>query len=215
MKRTIIYSAFLIPFFLFLTFLFLLYSLPKAVVLDSLLSRFGLSLLAQRVEERTFTVLFEGVSLYRGGERLAQMEKLSLSITPLGISLSGRCGGGSLALRLRWRRELELHLKRATCISGFRSLEGKIRLSEGSVWGRLKAKGVELRGLNLDSADLDFEGESFKGRLLYGGMELRGGGRLRLNLKNPDRTYVDASFKGSLGTVHLRGRLSSISVQMR
>ncbi|WP_457600032.1 hypothetical protein [Hydrogenivirga sp.] len=197
-----------------LVFIYALFAVPKAVVLDRVLSEQGLHLMAGRVEEGVLSLSFERFRLYSRGTEILNLDKLGMALSPSGLRMSGTCAEGRLYLSVGWDRSLKLELKDFRCSPFFEEAEGNLRLSEG-IFGRLRLVGIEGRGIRIDSASLDFRGENFNGDIVYAGMTLTGGGRIRLDRENPENTLIDASFKGSIGTVVVKGTLKNISVQLR
>jgi len=90
---------------------------------------------------------------------------------------------------------LVLAADRLNCIRGVEEIAGKLVLEEG-LRGRISLRGVSFRGLELSALDLEFEGERFRGTLSYMGMELRGGGRIRVNREDLLSSEVSARFRG-------------------
>ncbi len=206
-------------FLLFLISLLLVLSLslllvvPKAILLDKLLSERGIHLLAGRVDEGVADVSFEKLRVFYGGEEVLDLDRAVLSFSPAGLKAEGRCGSGRAYLRLGWGKTLEIKLRDFACSPFFRSASAKLLVSEG-LHGKLKISGLRVRGVEIDSVSMSFKGETFDGSISYMGMTLSGGGRFRLR-RSIRRSPVDAIFKGKMGTLLVKGTLSNISVQLK
>lgn len=212
MRRTSIFKVFIFLLVTITIFLVsLLFAVPKSVLLDKLLSQRNVHLFADRVEEGALGFSLEGVRVLYGSMSVFRFDRLSLGLYPVGVKMLGTCEGGSLLARMSG--SLSLEIKNFTCSGLVKRAEGRLVISEG-VRGRLRLEGLSLRGVSVDAIELEFTGESFKGVIDYAGMTLTGGGRIKLK-KELANSSLDASFRGNLGTLTLKGTLKNISVQLR
>jgi hypothetical protein len=214
MKTTISKISLLLILFILTLSVGLLVATPKAVLLDKSLNRVGINLLAQKVNEQLFAVSLEEVEVFYRNLRLAELDRLSFELTLTGLRLSGFCGNGSVLSRLGWSGVLEIHMKRFKCSELFQEAEGKIELKK-DIWGNLHLRGLKLRGFEIEEVKLSFKGKSFEGSLTYGGMTFTGGGSLELSRENIRSSRINATFRGELGQIVLRGSLSNISAELR
>ena len=106
-------------------------------------------------------------------------------------------------------------MRNLKCLERIDFIEGNLRLKEGRLFGRVSMRGLGLRGLKVDRLSLEFKGGRFEGTVESGGMELRGGGTLRLRLDRLEDSEVNALFKGKIGSLSVKGKLKSPSVQLR
>ncbi len=211
-----IFINFLIPLCVFLTVggVASVVSLPKAVLLDKLLGEADIHILTRRVEENLRKVIMEGVRIFKGNSEIAHLDKLNLSLTLSGLKLKGTCGEGRLEGFISYRRNLELSFDKFSCIERVGELSGEVAIRDG-IFGTLNLKGIMAQGVEIESAELKFTGEKFEGVIKAMGMTFRGGGTIKVNRENPAESEIDALFKGDLGRVIVRGKLSSISVHVR
>jgi len=131
-----------------------------------------------------------------------------------GLQLSGYCPSGHIEAHVSLNGNLDLKLDKVECLKIAKELNGNIRYGD-SLYGSITAKGVTVRGVNIDSIELNFRGESFEGKIVYMGTILKGGGKIKLNPENIENSRISAQFKGSVGTLLVKGRLSNISAQIR
>ncbi len=209
-------AFFLITLLIFISFLTVLFSFPKALLIDRFLMERGIHLIASRAEEGLTDVSLENVRVFYGKEEVARFGKLELRIGLLGLEVEGKCNGGRGKLNLGYlNRDLEVDLKSLRCLRRVGEVNGKLLISDGSLKGDLSVSDLRLEGLKIASLRLRFMGRNFEGDIDYMGMNLRGGGSLKLDLNKPENSSLRASFRGEIGTLLVEGKLSKISVQLR
>ncbi len=216
MKRIPISKALiLILSFLVLLSIFLLSALPKSLLLDRFLTKRGISLIPEKVEEDLLGVSFRNVKIFVRNDPLAMFDILELKLRPIGLSLSARCGEGSLEGHFSFWGSISLRMRSLRCLESVDLLEGDLMLGGEGLFGRVSVQGLGLRGFRVDKLNLDFKGSRFEGAVESGGMRLEGGGTFRLRLDRLEDSEVNALFKGKIGSLSIKGRLKSPSVQMR
>ncbi len=214
MKRTFINGALLLCIFLLIAGISALQSLPKAVIIDRLLSRAGLHLLAQDVEETLFRVSFKKAQLFRGNSQVLHLDKLSILPHFVGLKVVGRCEKGYLLGTYNLQGGAKIEFKGFSCLAYAGKVEGKVSLKEG-IRGRIVATDVKLEQALLEHLQLNFKGKNFDGEIRAMGVSFKGGGSIRLRKENLLDSEVSASFRSNLGTIVVMGKLRSLSVQLR
>ncbi len=214
MRKSIFNALILIAVLLISAVLTALYALPKAVLVDRLLTERGITLIAHSVRESFTSVELEEVRVFRGNEELSTLSALRLNIEPGGLRLKGVCGSGYAELRVGWFSGRDFTAERFTCLRDVEELEGRLSLGKG-IEGRLSVRGVSVKGVSLEGVELEFRGSEFSGRITYMGMELEGSGRIRFSEEDPLKSEVSARFSGGLGAVVVTGRLEALRAEIR
>jgi len=214
MRRAIFNLILLLSAFCASFLLGLLYAIPKAVAVDRALMGEGVHLIGRGVREDLLGVSLESVRLFRGSEEIGLLEVLSLKLQPDGLRIRGACGSGYTVAHVDWSGSASIVAENFRCLRRVEEISGRLRL-DGGVAGRLTLKKVSLKGVELQTLDLRFKGESFTGKLTYMGMELEGEGKIRLERENLLSSKLNARFRGALGTLVVSGRLRSLRVQIQ
>ncbi|MDQ7037894.1 MAG: hypothetical protein Q9N26_01655 [Aquificota bacterium] len=192
----------------------LLNAVPKVLLLDGLLSGWGLFLVAEEVREGVLDVELRGVRILRGGKEVVRFDRLNLGLSVSGVLVRGFCGEGRADLLVSPFGSPVVKVKRFPCVRDVSLVEADLTLGDG-LRGVMTAEGLKVRGVNLDRLDLRFEGERFRGRVVSSGMELRGGGSLRINPNDITSSTVEGTFRGEGITLFVRGEIGKLSVLVR
>ena len=206
----------LLPLFTFLGvgLISLLYLFPKSILMDKALTQAGVYLIPASVKEGLTEVVMKEVRVFRGNEELGKLDRAVLRLGLGGVSSYLACGKGEGRLGVSWGGDLRAEFKDFSCVSVIGSLNGKLRVEEG-VFGKVSVKGLKVQGADVESIDLEFNGKTFKGDITYMGMKLSGGGELRLRRERLEDSEINATFKGSLGNLVIRGKLKSPQIRVR
>ena len=213
--RTI--SKLILTVFIFILLLLLsgLYGIPKAVIIDRLLMERGIYLLAGKVRETPLSIELEKARIFLRDEELGRFEKLKLSLRPFALNITGKCRKGVFSSTLSAGGDLEIKLRNLDCVKRVQSASGKLKIEGDKIFGNIEVKGLKVPGASIDSANFEFKGQDFKGKITYLGMTLTGGGKVKINPKNLRESTIDARFQGKLGNLVVRGTLGNISVRAR
>lgn len=215
MRKAIIFNVVLFLLVLASTTLFTAgTALPKGALIDRFLAKKGIGMMVREAREDLAGIAFRDVRLFLNSEELASFASLRLQVGIGGLELEGSCGSGRARIEMDWFGTGSFSADRLNCIRGVEEIAGKLVLEEG-LRGRISLRGVSFRGLELSALDLEFEGERFRGTLSYMGMELRGGGRIRVNREDLLSSEVSARFRGDVGTLVLSGKLRSLRAQIQ
>lgn len=197
-----------------LTGLVLIFAFPKSVFMDRLLTERGVYLLPSRVEEGIAHVSFEDLKVFFRNEPIGRFNRARVGLSPTGVNLSAICGNGRINARFGIG-SLRLDLSSADCFEHVGTASGKLELKENKLRGRLVVRDLVMKNLRIDSLKLTFKGRNFDGEIGYMGMKLVGGGTLKIDPRNIENTEINAEFRGSVGKLIVKGKLTNISVRLR
>ncbi|RLJ71472.1 hypothetical protein BCF55_1774 [Hydrogenivirga caldilitoris] len=215
MKKTTIFKLTLLTFLtLSVMSVALLFAIPKAILLDRFLSGHGVYIFPNRVEEGFLSVYLENLKVFYRNQPLGSFAKTRLSFEPVGLSLSAVCGSGKISALLGFRR-LRAEFNSADCLKGIGLVSGNLELEGNKLKGTLSVRRFVAKGFKIDAMNLYFKGKSFDGDIEYMGIKLNGGGMLKLNLQNLLASELSGEFKGSLGSLLIRGRLNNITAELK
>ncbi len=198
--------------FLLLCGVALLWTVPKAVLLDLALAKANIFLLPREVKEGPLWVRFSDARVFFRGKEVSQVKTLSLDMSLQGLKLKALCSGSLQAL-VKISGGVEAALSNFDCLKDVSSIGGSIRLKEDKLFGKIYIRGIKVQGVEIESLSLDFKGERFRGTIRAMGMVFEGGGTFKLNKANLEKSSVSAQFSGKLGRIVLSGSLSNPSVR--
>ena len=206
----------LLPLFAFLGIglISLLNLLPKSILLDRALTQAGVYLIPSSVKEGITDVVMKEVRVFRGNEELGKVDKAVLRLGFGGVRSRFVCGKGEGSVGLSWSGVVRAKFRDFACLSYVGSLSGDLKIA-GGVFGKVSIKGLKVQGVDVESLRLEFSGKTFKGDITYMGMKLSGGGELRLKRDKLEDSEINATFKGSLGNLIIRGKLKNPQVRVR
>ena len=213
MRKTFSELLSLLLLSLLLIAVFLVLGIPKAVLIDRFLMERGIFLLAGEVNEGITDLKLSDVRIIASGKEVASLEKLSAKLTLGGISLEGRCGKGDLRAKVGWGRSLSLRAKDFACVKDLEVVDADLKIGEG-IKGKVNIRGLDTGIVTVDSIELNFRGEDFDGKVIYGKFEFTGKGRVKLNKKDPLSSSLRAEFSGAIGRVVISGTLKNPTVKM-
>lgn len=189
-------------------------SLPKALLIDRMLSERGVYLMAEDVREDLTGVTFGGVRLFVEDGQVAVFDSVRVGLRRWGIGIEALCGDGGI-YALAGYGEVKLRAISVKCLSSVGELEADLTLKDEEMRGKLHLKGIEAGGLEADRVELFFEGDSFRGTIERGDLRFEGGGTFRLNLRDIWKSRVKASFRGDLGKIVVEGELKNPRFRLR
>ena len=207
-KQTILLGLLFFFFSLFLVFA----TLPKFLILDRILLKKGIYLMAEGVEEGLLSLRLRKAQIYIKDFKLGEFESLELSFGTFYLLLSGQCAGGSFQIKLYLNKEIVAKGKDLGCIKNARVKSLDLRIAEG-VKGGLELTNVKLKELSLDELSLNFKGNAFSGEAKTAGLTLLGDGVISFNKQNPLSSSINGKLLGSGMTMLLSGTLNNPSLE--
>jgi len=214
MKTSISKLAISLIVLLLVSVVILLFSAPKSLLIDRFLMDRDIYIFPTKVKENLLDVGFENLKVFYRDRKLGEFSRVKMGLVPTGIKLSAVCGGGSIKAFFNLSN-LKIDLRSADCLENVGDVSGKLELIEKGIKGNLVAKDLLVRGLKIDSLKLTFKGSKFEGEIEYMGMKLVGGGSFKLDLRNIENSDISGEFKGSVGTLTVKGKLKNITAQLR
>ncbi len=214
MKKTFIEALLVLGVFIVVGGASFLQALPKSLLLDRLLSKRDIHILADRVKEGPLWIEMENLRLFLQSMEVITLDRLKLYLGIGGIGFSAGCGKGKTEGNLSYLGMLEVTFKEFSCVKFIGKIEGKLLVGD-VIRGNLSLEKVKFENIEVESARFRFLGKNFEGNIQAMGMNLLGGGSIKLVRGNPLASEIEASFKGALGNLIVRGKLQKPSVQFR
>ena len=213
MKRTFseILALFLIT--LVLAVIFFLIAAPKSIILDQILMRRGIYLLAEYVDEGVRRVKLSDVRIIISGKEVAHVDRIIAGLTLGGVILKGKCGGAVLTVKRGWGGDLGIKGRNFGCLKGVEKISANLNIA-GGVRGRVSLVGIDTGVVTVDRVELTFRGKEFSGKVTYGKFEFTGKGIIGLNKENIFSSTLKAEFTGPVGRVFISGTLKNPTVKM-
>ncbi len=207
MKRIILKALFVVFFIVLLTLL----TLPKFLLLDKALSKGGLYLTAEKVEEGLTYISLKKVNLYDQSSRLVAFDSLRMFLSTSGVHILGVCEGGSI--HLNWFFGIKrLKAQDFSCLKDVESLSAELSFTDG-VFGKVQVKGLSLEGMKVESLSLDMRGRVFTARAKVMGFELLGDGQIVFNPSDPLRSKINGQLSGGGMSFSLSGTLERLQLR--
>jgi hypothetical protein len=204
-------------FFIWLVLSFSLF-LPKYSIVEHLSKKEDIFILSQNVNENLSSVDYYQGNIFFKNENLANFTQLIVSLFPL-PSMEIVCPSGKfLKASVNFTHSISINSESFDCSPKVKVMSGKLLLKEKEIYGSITLKGLLLKHSpirNLDFIELHFEGSKFDGKIKYSGITLTGGGRIKFYLFKPEKTYIDATFKGNGITLLIRGYLENPAVVIK
>ncbi len=206
MKRIILKALFVVFFLTFLTLL----TLPKFLLLDKALSKSGLYLTAEKVEEGLTYINLKKVNIYDQNSKLVRFDSLRLFLSTSGVDILGVCEGRSL--HLNWLFGIKrLKAQDISCLKDMESLSAELSFADG-IFGKVQVKGLSLEGIKVESLSLDMRGRVFTARAKVMGFELLGDGQIVFNPSDPLKSKINGQLSGGGMSLTLSGTLERLQV---
>ncbi|MFN7065213.1 MAG: hypothetical protein ACK4OF_03600 [Aquificaceae bacterium] len=180
--------------------------MPKFLILDKLLLREGIYLVAERVEEGLTNIRLKGVQIYSDKSRLVSFDTLKVSLGFLRLRIVGLCEGKPFLVDISPRERL-IEARDFTCLEGFQGLSASISMKDG-LYGNMLLKGSPLEEL-----DLTFKGRVFTARAKAMGFHLVGDGQIVYNPQNPLRSAINGQVSGMGMKLIIGGTLEKLEVK--
>jgi len=190
----------------------LLLYLPKYAAAEILFKNFQITPLVEEVDEELAVLTYRNGTLFLPEGAKINFEKIQINLMPPSAELI--CKGKGEARLLPAGKKLRVELNRLSCLSLAREVDGRLTINpKGEIFGRLNLKGVRIENLNVESANFTFNGNTFSGWIRAMGVELRGGGRIKLDPKRG--LYINATFEGNGLRVTADGYPPNLKVNLR
>lgn len=184
-------------------------SIPKTVMLHEFLQKKEIYVLANGAKEGLFSVnLFKGSVSFRGKE-VGSFDSFKLDLLPPSADVT--CGKGRIKVNLLSK---SVSFKEFSCLKDLSKISGKLKFKEKGLEGKITLEGINTEMGKIERVSLTFKGETFKGRILFAGQDLEGGGRIKLDWQDLANSRVEATFSGNLGKVRLSGSLKDLKVNL-
>ena len=213
MRKTFSEFLSLLLLSLLLISVFLVLGIPKAVLIDRFLMERGIFLLAGEVNEGITDIRLSDVRIIASGKEVATLDRVKAQLKVTGIFLEGKCGKGDLKVNVGWRQNISLKAKDFACTRDIEQVDADLRIGEG-IKGKVSIRGLDTGIVTVDSIELNFRGEDFDGKVIYGKFEFTGKGKVKLNRKDPLNSTLRAEFSGAIGRVIISGSLKNPTVKM-
>ncbi len=207
-KRALLTSS----LFFFFSFFLLFATIPKFLILDRILLKNGIYLMAGEVEEGMFSLRLKRTQAYLRDFKLGEFESLELSLRAFSLFLNGRCGRGNFQLKLSFKKTLDVKGKDLDCIKNVQIRSINLSVAKG-VRGNLEIAGVKTKGFSLDELSLSFKGNVFSGRAKTAGLTFAGDGVISFKERDPLKSSISGKLVGSGMTVLMSGTLDSPSLE--
>ncbi|WP_299198870.1 hypothetical protein [Thermocrinis sp.] len=208
-KEVLLLAVLFVLFSAFILFI----TLPKFLLLDRVLMKKGIYLMAQGVEEGLFHVKLSKVQVYDKSLKLAEFDSAEFSIKPFYLSLRGTCQGGSLETRLFLNKKIEIEGKNFGCLRGARVKFVDLELTDG-IKGKLELEDLKLRDLKVDGLTVDFKGRTFSGQAKVLNSLVVGDGVVSFNRADPLRSSINGKLTGMGLNLQISGTLQNPSVEV-
>ncbi|GAB6066186.1 hypothetical protein JCM9492_12780 [Aquifex pyrophilus] len=213
-KRTLFNALLSIIVFLLSLVLFLFFTFPKFIFIDKLLERYKIFLISEKVYEGYFNVILNRGRVFYSNKEVFNFDVGKLELKPFYLLINLSCKGRKIELKLYPSGEINFSSDVYGCFKDLEEIRGNVVLNK-DIRGKLELKGLKAQGFNIDSVILNFRGVRFEGTILYGGMELKGSGTIKLNRKNILLSRIDGNFRGSGINLKVYGNLKNLRVSVR
>jgi hypothetical protein len=208
-KELLLLAVLFVPFSAFILFI----TLPKFLLLDRVLMKKGIYLMAQGVEEGLFHVKLSKVQVYDKSLKLAEFDSAVFSIKPFYLSLRGTCQGGSLETRLFLNKKIEIEGKNFGCLRGARVKFVNLELMDG-IKGKLELEDLRLKDLKVDGLTVEFRGRTFSGQARVLDSLVVGDGVVSFNRADLLRSSINGKLTGMGLNLQISGTLQNPSVEV-
>ena len=208
-KEVLLLAVLFVLFSAFILFI----TLPKFLLLDRVLMKKGIYLMAQGVEEGLFHVKLSKVQVYDKSLKLAEFDSAVFSIKPFYFSLRGTCQGGSLETKLFLNKKIEIEGKNFGCLRGARVKFVDLELMDG-IKGKLELEDLRLKDLKVDGLTVEFKGRTFSGQARVLDSLVVGDGVVSFNRADPLRSSINGKLAGIGLNLQISGTFQNPSVEV-
>lgn len=200
-----IYLVLFLMIFIFLTF-------PKFLVFDKILQKNGLYLTASSVSEKLLSISIKDATIYSQSSPLVRFDTLKISLRFLGISLSGKCEGGSLNIALGLSGINSLNARDFKCLYQKGALRARLEFQKDGIVGQMSLEKFSAGAYKVDMLEIDFKKRVFSARAKVMGAELRGDGQAVFNAKDPLQSSLNGQLVGPGFRLVISGPLRSLNI---
>lgn len=194
--------------FTFLTF-------PKFILLDQILSKNGIYLMAKSVRESLFGIEFKNVVIYEKNSKIAYFEKLDIRLNPFFLSLIGKDSEGFIDVKYYFlKNEYTIKCKELKSFEKFFIKEADLKLGN-EIKGNLIIKKIKLRGFELDKLSIDFKGKIFDAHTEDRNFNFRGNGILEINKNNLLNSKLTGEMIDNNLKILISGTLKNLSFDLK
>ncbi|WP_448583914.1 hypothetical protein [Thermocrinis sp.] len=212
MKSKIKQVLFVSSFFFFFSFFLLFITLPKFLILDQILLKNSIYLMAEGAEEGMFSLRLRKAQIYIRDFKLGEFESLEWSFKAFYFLLSGQCAGGSFQIKLYPNRTVEVNGKNLRCIKKAHIKSIDLSVAKG-IRGNLELTNLKVKDFSLDELSLNFKGNVFSGKAKTAGLTFIGDGVISFNEKKPLKSSINGKLVGSGMTMLISGTLENPSLE--
>ena len=198
--------------FFFFSFVLFFITVPKFLLLDRLLLKNNLYLLADGVEEKIFSVQLKKVQVYGKNSKLGEFIELKLALRPFYLLLSGKCAEGSFQIRIFPSKSFDAEGKNLDCLKQAHIKSMNLQVGDG-IRGSLELKTLKVKDFSVDELSLNFKGNVFSGQAKMANLVFLGDGIVSFNRENPLKSSINGKLVGTGMTLLISGSLENPSVE--
>lgn len=199
----------------FFMFLFLIFILtPKFLILDRILMKNDIFLLADSVKEGLLGLEIKNVKLYQKDNIILKDADIHVSLRPISLSLDINCNKNISTLKVYPSKDFDIELKDMNCFTVASSMDGKL-YTKGGIYGHLKLKGIKAKLKDISSIDIDFKGNTLFFNADVEGIKVSGSGNVSYNIENPFASKINAVASSAGFNIVISGQVSNLKIDMQ
>ncbi len=212
MKKIFKFISYILIGILFAVFTLYLF-IPKYILADYLLSKKGIFLIPEDVDERWDKLTLKKVKLYVKNKEEAYFDKIETKIDIIALRVKGKCKEGYIFIEVK-PFEYNFNANKFTCLERIPLLNGKIKIKDNKIYGNIYSEDIEIDGRKINHISIDFKGENLAASMNVDGFDLQGEGKLKPDISNPLNSEVNINISGIIN-IAITGTLQNPIINFR
>lgn len=188
---------------------------PKYLFLDKFLSKNGVFLLPQAVNEGLTTIQLKNVTVYDRQSKIGKFDTVKLSFNPYRLKVEVKELQGFLELNYNFfRKSYSIKARNIENFEKFSIAEVDI-VVDREIMGNLKVQNIKISGISLSAVNINFKGSTFDIEAKGEAIDSKGSGIIVINKSNPFDSALNGEIVDRNMKIIVSGTLKNLKFDLK